>query len=141
MPSSRSTSLKFPRALMNVSRKSSCSGVSPWKRPRANEPSRRVPQDAHSRRATLSVSAQMGHRAITGFAMDPRCAPDSSKVKPNSVICSRGCENLRFAAGGGLNLRYPEPRAPVLDGLAVLDPEDVDRLSLKAPPAACAGPT
>ena len=43
--------------------------------------------------------------------------------------------------GGGLHLGYPEPRAPVFDGLAVLDPEDVDCLALNPPPAARARPT
>src|SRR5437773_3959682 len=75
MPSSRSTSLKLPRARMNTSRNSSCSGASAWNRPRENEPSRRVPQLSHSSRTTRSCSEQMGHRATTGLAMDRRCAP------------------------------------------------------------------
>src|SRR5438067_2404424 len=68
-PSSRSTSLKLPRALMKVSRNSSCSAERRWKRPSPNDPSMRVPHAPHSRRVTVSPSAQIGHFAITGFSM------------------------------------------------------------------------
>src|SRR6266540_3414445 len=73
MPSSRSMSLKLPRARMKVSRNSTWSPDRAWKRPSENEPSIRVPQLSHSRRTTLSCSEQMGHFATTGFAMHRRC--------------------------------------------------------------------
>src|SRR5690606_5420755 len=62
MPSTRSTSLMFPRASKNTSTNSCCSGVNRSNRDWVKRPSMTVSQLSHSSRRTASCPSQTGQR-------------------------------------------------------------------------------